>query len=151
MVLGECEECGRVFDALSPIDADEFYNGHDCEAVAFEDYDDLRKTLEKAWRALPVDKKVPSTLEDEITRLVEKRDELWGENEALRKANNHYQAVIDSVWSSIPDDVEAEKLDDAIAELKDKLIEVKTDSEFWEFTALNALRQLSAQNKKEKS
>jgi hypothetical protein len=26
-----CPECGRVFDLLNENDADEFYNGHDCE------------------------------------------------------------------------------------------------------------------------
>jgi len=27
-----CRECGRVFDLTSENDADEWYNGHDCEA-----------------------------------------------------------------------------------------------------------------------
>ncbi len=27
-----CPECGRVFNLLDEDDADEFYNGHDCEA-----------------------------------------------------------------------------------------------------------------------
>jgi hypothetical protein len=26
-----CPECKRVFDLLNLLDADEFYNGHDCE------------------------------------------------------------------------------------------------------------------------
>jgi hypothetical protein len=28
----KCRECGRVFDLCDPTDADEFTNGHDCEA-----------------------------------------------------------------------------------------------------------------------
>lgn len=28
----KCRECGRVFDLMDEDDADEFYNGHDCEA-----------------------------------------------------------------------------------------------------------------------
>ena len=28
---GYCQECKRVFDLLNENDADEFYNGHDCE------------------------------------------------------------------------------------------------------------------------
>ena len=27
-----CVECGRVFDLTNDVDADEWYNGHDCEA-----------------------------------------------------------------------------------------------------------------------
>ena len=27
-----CQECGRVFDLMDDIDADEWYYGHDCEA-----------------------------------------------------------------------------------------------------------------------
>ena len=27
----QCPECGRVFDLTDHFDADEFYNGHDCE------------------------------------------------------------------------------------------------------------------------
>lgn len=27
----QCQECNRVFDLLNENDADEFYNGHDCE------------------------------------------------------------------------------------------------------------------------
>lgn len=27
-----CPECGRVFDLMDEDDADEFFNGHDCEA-----------------------------------------------------------------------------------------------------------------------
>lgn len=27
-----CAECGRKFDLTDEADADEFYNGHDCEA-----------------------------------------------------------------------------------------------------------------------
>ena len=26
-----CPECGRIFDLADENDADEFYNGHDCE------------------------------------------------------------------------------------------------------------------------
>lgn len=26
-----CPECGRVFDMLEQLDADEWFNGHDCE------------------------------------------------------------------------------------------------------------------------
>lgn len=26
-----CKECGRVFDLLDAVDADEWYYGHDCE------------------------------------------------------------------------------------------------------------------------
>jgi hypothetical protein len=26
-----CPECGRVFDLFDPADADEWFNGHDCE------------------------------------------------------------------------------------------------------------------------
>ena len=29
-----CTECGRVFDLWSDTDADEYYNGHDCEVRA---------------------------------------------------------------------------------------------------------------------
>jgi len=28
----KCPECGRVFDLMNEIDADEWYHGHDCEA-----------------------------------------------------------------------------------------------------------------------
>jgi hypothetical protein len=28
----KCPECGRVFDLMDEDDADEFHNGHDCEA-----------------------------------------------------------------------------------------------------------------------
>lgn len=28
-----CPECGRVFDLLDEVDADEFYEGHDCDEV----------------------------------------------------------------------------------------------------------------------
>ena len=27
-----CVECGRIFDLLHPVDADEWAHGHDCEA-----------------------------------------------------------------------------------------------------------------------
>lgn len=27
-----CQECGRKFDMAITVDADEWYNGHDCEA-----------------------------------------------------------------------------------------------------------------------
>lgn len=27
-----CIECGRIFDLLDPVDADEWAHGHDCEA-----------------------------------------------------------------------------------------------------------------------
>jgi hypothetical protein len=30
-VEGVCVECGRRFDLLDPVDAAEFYAGHDCE------------------------------------------------------------------------------------------------------------------------
>lgn len=30
----KCPECGRVFDLSDEDDADEFYNGHDCEPPA---------------------------------------------------------------------------------------------------------------------
>ena len=30
--VATCRECGRVFDLLNPIDADEYTSGHDCEA-----------------------------------------------------------------------------------------------------------------------
>jgi len=29
--VGQCPECNRVFDLTNPDDADEFFNGHDCE------------------------------------------------------------------------------------------------------------------------
>lgn len=29
----QCIECGRLFDLLVPEQADEWYNGHDCEEV----------------------------------------------------------------------------------------------------------------------
>lgn len=29
-----CPECGRVFDLLDPVDAEEWAYGHDCEAEA---------------------------------------------------------------------------------------------------------------------
>ncbi len=29
-----CPECGRVFDALNPVDCDELAYGHDCEVPA---------------------------------------------------------------------------------------------------------------------
>ena len=32
-MLIECPECGRVFDLVDEADADEWYNGHDCEEV----------------------------------------------------------------------------------------------------------------------
>lgn len=31
MGYAQCEECGRVFDLLDEIEAEEFYYGHDCE------------------------------------------------------------------------------------------------------------------------
>jgi len=29
----KCIECGRVFDLMKEVDAQEFYYGHDCESV----------------------------------------------------------------------------------------------------------------------
>lgn len=30
--MPRCPECGRRFDLLDPTDAEEWYDGHDCEA-----------------------------------------------------------------------------------------------------------------------
>jgi uncharacterized OB-fold protein len=30
----KCKECGRVFDMLDEDDANEYWNGHDCEETA---------------------------------------------------------------------------------------------------------------------
>jgi hypothetical protein len=32
--MARCPECRRVFDLMDEDDADEFYNGHDCEPPA---------------------------------------------------------------------------------------------------------------------
>ncbi len=48
-----CPECGRVFKLLDEDDADEFYNGHDCEApepTTNLSYQDRRKRVEPAGR-----------------------------------------------------------------------------------------------------
>lgn len=31
MMRATCPECGRVFDLLDELDADEYHSGHDCE------------------------------------------------------------------------------------------------------------------------
>jgi hypothetical protein len=31
-LVGYCRECDRKFDMSNPVDSEEFYYGHDCEA-----------------------------------------------------------------------------------------------------------------------